>query len=49
MICVFCNKNNTMCGITHENGNGICLKCWIAIKDAHIQVNDFPYEEAGVQ
>ena len=49
MICVFCNKNNTLCGITHENGNGICLKCWIAIKDAHIQVIDFPYEEADVK
>lgn len=42
--CVLCNKNNTLYGIEHDNGNGICLSCVTQIKEAHIKVLEFPYE-----
>lgn len=44
-ICVLCEKNNTLYGIQHDNGNGLCLQCVIQLKESHIKVLEFPYEE----
>ncbi len=44
--CVLCLINNTFYGIQHQNGNAICMECALVIKNAHIKVREFPYEEA---
>lgn len=46
--CVLCNINNTFYGIQHSNGNAICMVCVLEIKDAHIKVREFPYEDEKV-
>ena len=43
-LCVLCEKNSVLYGIQHDNGNGICLICVMNIRDAHIKVLEFPYE-----
>ena len=47
-ICVLCNINNTFYGIQHFNGNAICMSCVFEIKNAHIKVREFPYEDVKV-
>jgi recombinational DNA repair protein (RecF pathway) len=44
--CVLCGNFNTFYGIQHASGNAICMKCVMAVKEAHIKVREFPYEEA---
>jgi hypothetical protein len=43
--CVLCQINNTLYGIQHGNGNAICMACVMKIREAHIKVREFPYEE----
>jgi hypothetical protein len=43
--CVLCGFNNTFYGMQHPNGNAICMVCVLEIKNAHIKVREFPYEE----
>lgn len=45
-LCVLCGIYNTFYGIQHDNGNAICMQCVFNIKNAHIKVREFPYEEA---
>ena len=47
--CVFCGINNTFYGMQHDNGNAICMACVFEIKNAHIKVREFPYEEMEVK
>lgn len=44
-LCVLCGFHNTFYGIQHANGNAICMVCVFEIKNAHIKVKEFPYEE----
>ena len=44
--CVLCGNFNTFYGIQHASGNAICMKCVMAVKEAHIKVREFPYQEA---
>lgn len=48
-LCVLCGINNTFYGIQHNNGNAICMGCAIEIKNAHIKVREFPFEETEVK
>lgn len=45
-ICILCGFNNTFYGIQHSNSNAICMTCVFEIKNAYIQVREFPYEDA---
>lgn len=47
--CVLCGFKNTFYGIQHDNGNAICMPCVFEIKNAHIKVREFPYEEPEVK
>lgn len=47
-LCVLCESNNTLYGIQHNNGNGVCLQCVTEIKNARIKVVEFPYTEMEV-
>lgn len=44
--CVLCGVNNTFYGLQHDNGNAVCMSCVLEIKNAHIKVREFPYEDA---
>ena len=36
--CVICLSSSTFYGLTHSNGNAVCLECVNNIKEAHIRV-----------
>ena len=45
--CVFCLLDSPFYGLTHSNGNTVCLKCVSIIKEAHIKVAYPTLEEVG--
>lgn len=47
-LCVLCATNNTLYGLQHDNGNGLCLQCVVQIRNYYIKVLEFPYEEEQI-
>ena len=37
--CVICLSDSTYYGLTHSNGNSVCLNCVTTIKEAYIKVS----------